>query len=115
MPDEEQACLCGILNSFVANYLVRQVMTTHLCSTTVEQLRAPKPLRGSVAFSEIADLSTHMAARRSVSCSIRLQAIVARAYRLTAAEFSHVLSTFPLIPESERLETLEEFIRCSAQ
>ena len=33
---DNQAFLCGMLNSFVANYLVRQVMTTHLGSTTVE-------------------------------------------------------------------------------
>ena len=33
-----------MLNSYVANYLVRQVMTTHLGSATVERLRVPRPL-----------------------------------------------------------------------
>ncbi len=39
---DKQAFLCGMLNSFVANYLVRQVMTTHLGSATVERLRVPE-------------------------------------------------------------------------
>ena len=53
----EQAFLCGMLNSYVANYLVRQVMTTHLGSTTVEGLRVPKPRRDSPLFEEIVELS----------------------------------------------------------
>ena len=40
---DNQAFLCAMFNSYVANYLVRQVMTTHLGSTTVEALRVPKP------------------------------------------------------------------------
>ena len=35
---DNQAFLCAMLNSFVANYLVRLVMTTHLGSATVEGL-----------------------------------------------------------------------------
>jgi hypothetical protein len=110
--DDEQDYLCGILNSLVANYLARLVMTTHLGSTTVEELRAPRPPRESSVFREIADLSAQMAVQPSSRRWTRLQAAAAHAYLLTEPEFRHVLSTFPLIPESERLDALEEFSRC---
>ena len=54
---DDQAFLCAMLNSYVANYLVRQVMTTHLGSTTVEALRVPKPLSDSPVFEEIVELA----------------------------------------------------------
>jgi N-6 DNA Methylase/Eco57I restriction-modification methylase len=110
----EQAFLCGILNSYVANYLVRQVMTTHLGSTTVEQLRVPKPPKQAQLFKEIVDLSRQLARQPSSRNMARLQAAAARAYRLTAGDFQHVLATFPLIPESERAAALDEFNRESS-
>jgi hypothetical protein len=42
----------------------------------------------------------------------RLQALAARAYKLSAEEFSHVLGTFPLVPERERAAALREFNEC---
>ena len=57
LSSDNQAFLCGMLNSFVANYLVRQVMTTHLGSSTVESLRVPKPPYDSPAFVEIVELT----------------------------------------------------------
>ena len=57
LSSDNQAFLCGMLNSYVANYLVRQVMTTHLGSTTVESLRVPKPADDSPAFIEIVELA----------------------------------------------------------
>ena len=38
-----------------------------------------------------------------------LQGLVARLYGLTDAEFAHVLSTFPLIPEGIRSAALAQF------
>ena len=63
----EQHFLCGMLNSYVANYLVRQVMTTHLGSTTVEELRMPKPAAASPLFREISE----RCAPRSAECASR--------------------------------------------
>ena len=54
---DNQAFLCAMLNSYVANYLVRQVMTTHLGSATVEALRVPKPRYDSPLFEEIVELA----------------------------------------------------------
>jgi hypothetical protein len=100
-----------MLNSYVANYLVRQVMTTHLGSATVEALRIPKPRYDSPLFEEITDLARHLMSRHDDRIHARLQALAARGYGLTEGEFSHVLTTFPLIDLSERRAAMEEFRR----
>ena len=100
-----------MLNSFVANYLVRQIMTTHLGSSIVEGLRVPKPPVDSAAFAEIAELAFDLERNPSAASSARLQALAARSYSLTGDEFRHVLGTFPLIPVDERAAALAEFNR----
>jgi Eco57I restriction-modification methylase len=106
---DKQAFLCGMLNSFVANYLVRQVMTTHLGSATVEGLRVPKPRHDSFAFIQIVDLTRKLGKGGSDRERARLQALAAWCYGLAPEDFGHVLSTFPLVPEGERNEALMEF------
>ena len=104
-----QAFLCGMLNSYVANYLVRQVMTTHLGSATIEGLRVPKPPFDAPVFHEIVDLSHRLRHGPSDGDYARLQAAAARAYGLTSAEFAHVLRTFPLVDEADRRMAMQEF------
>jgi hypothetical protein len=109
LSENEQQYLCGILNSYVANYLVRQVMTTHLGSTTVEDLRVPA--RDARRFAEIALLARRLASSTSVHGAAELHATVAHAYELSHEDFRHVLSTFPLVPESDRSAALDAFSR----
>ena len=99
LSSDNQAFLCGMLNSFVANYLVRRVMTTHLGSATVEGLRVPKPRYDSVGIQERlwSLLARAREAARSEPDHARLQALAARCYGLTVGDFEHVLSTFPLV------------------
>jgi hypothetical protein len=101
------------LNSFVANYLVRQVMTTHLGSTTVEDLRVPRLSPGSAEFHEISSLARALSRGPAPNEAAQLQAAAATAYQLTLEEFRHVLTTFPLVPESERASALDAFSRRS--
>ena len=105
----EQHYLCGMLNSYVANYLVRQVMTTHLGSRMVEELRVPKLAAHSPLFREISERSERLSRSASSGGMSRVQALAARAFELSADEFRHVLSTFPLVPDSEREEAFSEF------
>jgi hypothetical protein len=105
----DQEYLCGMMNSFVANYLVRQVMTTHLGSTTVENLRVPKLERTSREFREIAELTRRLSRAPETAGLARLQALAARAYQLSHSDFAHVLSTFPLIPSGEKSKALAAF------
>src|SRR6185436_13001218 len=101
------------LNSFVANYLVRQVMTTHLGSTTVEELRVPRLSPESAEFEEISSLARTLSRGPASNETARLQAAAAVAYQLTLEEFRHVLTTFPLVPELERAAALDAFRRRS--
>jgi hypothetical protein len=108
---DNQAFLCAMLNSYVANYLVRQVMTTHLGSATVEALRVPKPRYDASLFQEIVELAHQMRQRADEGAHARLQALAACCYGLTHEEFAHVVRTFPLIDLAHRTRALEEFRR----
>lgn len=110
---DDQEYLCAMLNSFVANYLVRQVMTTHLGSTTIEELRVPKPAYDSPAFGEMVELAIGLRNHATNGDAARLQALAAHTYELTAEDFRHVLSTFPLVSEAERAAAREAFERLS--
>jgi hypothetical protein len=110
----DQAFLCGVLNSFVANYLVRLRVTTHVTAGIVSRLPVPYPPADSPLRRRIASLSLRL--QRSPEPErapeyARLQAAVARLYDLTADEFRHVLATFPLVDAGARGESLIEFER----
>jgi hypothetical protein len=109
LSSDTQAFLCAMLNSYVANYLVRQVMTTHLGSATVGALRVPKPRYDSPLFEEIVEMAHQLKTGHVDIVHARVQALTARCYGLTEDEFAHVLSTFPLVDSSERRCALEKF------
>jgi hypothetical protein len=110
---DAQHVLCGLLNSYVANYLVRFRVNTHVTVSLISRL--PVPLVGvdDPAFDRIATLSRELL-RGNESVEemeeyAELQAVVARLYGLTSADFAHVLSTFPLVPQAIRSEVLSKF------
>ena len=84
------------------NYLVRLRVTTHVTTTIVERLPIPRRDDAPGAFREIAALAHRLARGAPAGHSPRLNARVARLYRLSIDEFAHVLSTFPLIAQAER-------------
>jgi len=57
LDDEAQHFICGLLNSFVANYLVRLRVTTHVTVSIIERLPLPKPQRASPEFGRIAAIA----------------------------------------------------------
>jgi hypothetical protein len=103
----EQDYLCGVLNSFVANYLVRLRVTTHVGVAGVERLPVPRPGRAE-AFGRIAALAAALNGPDAAASMVfaKLQAEVARLYGLSAVEFRHVLDTFPLVSRDVREESL---------
>ncbi len=109
LPPRAQHFLCGLFNSLVVNYLVRLRVTTHVTTATVEQLPVPSAEAAPAAFREIAGLARLLSHGPDAAAFARLNARVAELYQLTAAEFEHVLGTFPLIPVSERHEALRLF------
>lgn len=103
LDDEAQQFLCGVFNSYVANYLIRLRVTTHVSASIVGRLPVPRPAGGSTAVKIIAALcSTVMSDVHDRRAEARLQAAVARLYGVTREEFDHVLSTFPLIAAADR-------------
>ena len=126
----------GIFNSYVFDYLVRQRTSTTVSMYTFYQLPAPRPVTGSEPFDAIMRRSGHLICATSafddLATSINLKppdhrtgvtdpteraklraeidAMVAHLYHLTEMEFSHILSTFPLVPETTRQAALDEFV-----
>jgi hypothetical protein len=109
LPIRVQHLLCGFFNSFVVNYLVRLKVTTHVTTSTVEQLPIPLPETAPAACREIAAIARLLSRRPDAAALARLNADVAALYQLRVDEFEHVLATFPLIPIDERRETLRVF------
>jgi hypothetical protein len=110
LDEEAQHFLAGIFNSFVANYLVRLRVTTHVTVAIVERLRLPKPERQSRDFRSVAQGAMRLAENPSdLSTYATLQAAAARLYRLDREAFAHVLQTFPLVEERVRDASLQAF------
>jgi hypothetical protein len=107
--------LCGLFNSYVVNYLVRMRVTTHVTTAIVEQLPIPEQADSPRAFRLIAALARLLARRFAPAAAASLQASVAALYQLSAAEFAHVLETFPLIPKEERELALNAFVATEAK
>ena len=99
--EDAQYCLLALLNSLVANYLVRLRVTTHVTTAIMARLPVPRPSSRSHEFHELATLArelerTGLAGHDSTYA--RLNAIATRLYGLTGAQYRHVLGTFPLLP-----------------
>jgi hypothetical protein len=104
--------LCGIFNSFVANYVVRLRGATHVSAAVIHQLPVPMPARESEGFARIVRLSRAAAAKPDEArIRAELQARVAQLYQLEEDELRWVLTTFPLVPDEERRETMSAFRR----
>jgi hypothetical protein len=112
LPLPHQQVLCGLLNSFVANYLIRLRVNTHVTATLMSRLPVPVVRPEDPVFDRLQLLTQLLMKARDVEVApeyAELQATVAALYELSAADFEHVLSTFPLIPESTRLAAYKRF------
>jgi hypothetical protein len=110
---DAQHVLCGLLNSYVANYLVRFRVNTHVTVSLVSRLPVPLIEAADPVFSRIASLVKVLmkgsASAEEAEEYADLQALVAQLYGLTPRDFEHVLSTFPLVPQSIRSAALSAF------
>lgn len=134
LPVAAQHFLCGLFNSWVLNYLVRQRVTTHVTTAIVERLPVPTADMAPGAFTAIAALARLLqkqsrrrgSARRDSNARdasdarpgkdegglaplLALNAVVAELYQLNRAEYAHLLDTFPLVPAQTRMAALAAF------
>ena len=108
----ETWCLVGLLNSLIANYLVRLQMTTHVTTALMARLPVPRPAVGSPVHASIASLAeslSHRAFEEDAEGYARLNTLAAHAYEVTKDEYAHVVSTFPLLPAALRERCVETF------
>jgi hypothetical protein len=115
LPEDAQHVLGALLNSYVANYLIRFRVNTHVTVALVSRLPVPVVRPGEAAFDRLLELARTLArGARPVEESeeyAELQAIAARLYGLTTPEFEHVLRRFPLVPEETKERALAVFNR----
>ena len=112
LDDDAQHYLCAIFNSYVANYLVRMRVTTHVTVSIIGRLPVPRPPRETEEFRALVALSRALSGEtRDTDTAARHQALAARIYGLQAEEFAQVLETFPLVPKGLRDAAMEAFIR----
>ena len=112
-PAEVQYVLCGLLNSYVANYLVRFRVNTHVTASLVSRLPVPVIGPADPAFKRVSQLVRALISASTAAEEMEeyaeLQALAAQLYGLSGGEFEHVLSTFPLVPTLVRTRVLSSF------
>lgn len=112
LDDDAQHVVAGLMNSFVANYLVRLRVTMHVTVAIVERLPLPCPARGTREFARLVELARQLANDPDdTEAMAALQAAAASEYGLKADEFDHVLATFPLVDDTVREAARQAFLR----
>jgi hypothetical protein len=110
---ETQEVLCGLLNSLVANYIVRLRVSTHLTVSLVSRLPVPVVPRTSAMFESLSHLVRQLGRGRRPALDMpeyaALQGIVAHLYGLSEKQFEHILGTFPLIRSEVRERVMLSF------
>jgi hypothetical protein len=116
LDERSQWCLLGLLNSLVANYLVRVNVTTHVTAALMSRLPVPKPPRDSRAFNRLAALARSLASSgidNNAADYAELNTISAELYGLSIEQYSVVLDSFPLLPKTLRDACLADHVRAT--
>jgi hypothetical protein len=111
---DAQYCLLALLNSLVANYLVRLRVTTHVTTAVMARLPVPRPPDGAPEFRELARRARDLEATgiaRNERAYAEMNGIVAGLYGLSTAHYEHVVNTFPLLPASLRAACIAAYGR----
>jgi hypothetical protein len=113
VPETTQWFLCGVLNSYVFNYLARLWVTTHVTVALVERLPAPYRRGDDPVLVEVADLARRLSfgGGGTAAAHARLQARIARCYGLDRDGFASILASFPLVEPEVRRAALSAFER----
>ena len=131
--DNEVVVVQAMLNSFTLDYYIRQMISANVNMFYIYQLPFPRLTENDAAFRAIASraaklicttpefddlanevgLGSHKQGVSAPTARARLRAeldgLVAQLYGLTENEFTHILTTFPLVAEGVKDATLEAF------
>ena len=125
----------GILNSLVVDFYTRQMVSANINMFYIYQLPVPRLIKGDPAFAPIVDraarlicttpefddlaaeigLGSHAngvtAPAQRAQLRAELDGLIAHVYGLTGEEFTHILSTFPLVDDEVKEAALAEYRR----
>lgn len=127
--------LCGVTNSFVFDWFLRQKVSATLNMFYIYQVPAPRLTEHDSAFRPIVERATSLictqpefgglwqevmgtlwskgAGATDPADRARLRAeldgLIAHLYGLTEEEFAHILSTFPVVPQAVKDAALEAY------
>jgi hypothetical protein len=123
----------AVLNSFIFDSCIRQKVSQNLTLFYIYQAPVPRLVEGDPYFSDIVTraaklicttpefddlaaevgLGSHANGVTDIGDRAQLRAeldgIIAHLYGLTEAEFTHILSTFPIVPEDTKQAALDEY------
>jgi Eco57I restriction-modification methylase len=129
----EMLFLCGVANSFCLDWFLRQKVASTLNMFYLYQLPVPRLQKGDRHFSEIVEraaklicttpefddlaqevgIGSHKNGVTDESERAKLRAeldgMIAHLYNLTETEFTHILSTFPIVPEPVKIAALNAY------
>ena len=113
MPAADQWILTALLNSYVANFLVRIRVSSHVSLAIVQALPVPRVDAGSGPGRRLAAAASALARGGDATgdAEASLQGLAAVLYGLTPEEFDRVLESFPLVERAARDRAREAFSR----
>jgi hypothetical protein len=114
-PAEAHSVWITVANSFVADWLLRQKISTTVNFFFLETLPFLRPNTTSPAFSQLARLAARLVSitpeiqlaepaldlRERARLRAEIDAMVAGLYGLSSAEFAYILTTFPLLDRDQ--------------
>ena len=130
--------ITAVFNSFVADFEIRKRITAHLDMHFMYSVRLPRLTTGDKYFSDIVQraaklictapefdelaaevgLNSHKEGVTDETERAKLRAeldgIIAHLYGLTEAEFAHILTTFPIVPETVKQAALAAYCSFAA-
>jgi Putative DNA-binding domain len=129
----EKLFVCAVMNSFVIDAYLRRSITNHLSFFFVYATPIPRSQPGDRFFAEIVEraaklicttpefndlaqevgIGSHQNGTTEecdrATLRAELDGMIAHLYHLTEAEFAHILSTFPIVPEATKQAAIEAY------
>jgi len=122
--------LCGLFNSFVVDFIIRQRVSTHATASHVIELPIPRLNENDKYFQEIVERAAKLICttpefdnlKKKINISngvtdlkereiliAQINAYATKIYNLTREELEYILNSFPIVDNSIKQQTLSEF------
>jgi hypothetical protein len=130
---KQRLFVCALVNSFIVDYFLRKSITNHVSFFYVYQTPVPRLTEKDPFFQEIVERAAKLICttaeydelarevglgshengvtdeRERGKIRAELDGIIAHLYGLTETEFSHILSTFPIVAEEVKTAALNAY------